>query len=488
MELLSILPLIICAVSIVVFRQSAILGAGYGILTACILFYLAADIFPISAHVCFSIVIKSLILTCSAAIVIIPGLYFNAILKEQDIIKNIQQWIEALPFAKEHKVFLLLFGLLPAVESLTGFGVSLFLSIPIFFHMFPSFKAYRLAMLGMNIMPWGTLALATIVGATLSDTTIPNLGWQTALISAPVFPILSLAALYTMGKPSQNLKNSVTGLLLASLLSCALIFFNKLNLVEVAGVMAGLSVCLIGASLLPRTFNLSLMEDKRTVYKAFTPYGLILVLILLERFIPGLYDFLGKLLVLHYGNISFKVLTSPGIILCIVAIALFIGHTVPLPHKRIIKRSWIACFSLFSFILLSQTMKEGSMISVFAQILNHWGNTILLTLSPLIGMSSGFITGSNLGGNALMMNMQANIGHHTGLLNSLTGAQNSGAGQAVFTSIPIIVLIMTIAKDIPQEQESVIKEYQLLRFGLGVAFFILLTLIFSTWISKNFLS
>ena len=63
----------------------------------------------------------------------------------------------------ENKALILLLGFLPAVESLTGFGVSLFLGVPIFLKLFPQKKALKLSVLGMNIMPWGTLALATII-------------------------------------------------------------------------------------------------------------------------------------------------------------------------------------------------------------------------------------------------------------------------------------------------------------------------------------
>ena len=67
-----------------------------------------------------------------------------------------------------HKAILIVVGLAPALESMTGFGISLLVTIPLVMAFAPRQKALRLSLLSMNIMPWGTLALATTVGAQLS--------------------------------------------------------------------------------------------------------------------------------------------------------------------------------------------------------------------------------------------------------------------------------------------------------------------------------
>jgi lactate permease len=104
---------------------------------------------------------------------------------------------------------------------------------------------------------------------------------------------------------------------------------------------------------------------------------------------------------------------------------------------------------------------------------------IYMLVAPALGMLSGNITGSNVGGNALMMTLQQSIGASLdkGLL--FAAVQNSSAGFAVFTSSAIVVLTMTIAKNF--ERNSVVSEHQLVSFGLKSAFFIYFALVLGFW-------
>ena len=114
-----------------------------------------------------------------------------------------------------------------------------------------------------------------------------------------------------------------------------------------------------------------------------------------------------------------------------------------------------------------------------AKFLTAVFTSAILTISAALGMLSGNITGSNVGGNALMMTLQQSIGASldNGLL--FAAVQNSAAGFAVFTSSAIVVLTMTIAKNF--ERNSVVSEHQLVAFGLKSAFFIYLALILGFW-------
>ena len=93
-------------------------------------------------------------------------------------------------------------------------------------------------------------------------------------------------------------------------------------------------------------------------------------------------------------------------------------------------------------------MYEFHFIKNISETLITWnGKFLMVLLAPLIGMGSGFITGSNVGGNALAMNLQQKIGESLehGLL--FAAVQNSAAGHIIFTSLPIIIFIITISKD-----------------------------------------
>lgn len=85
------------------------------------------------------------------------------------------------------------------------------------------------------------------------------------------------------------------------------------------------------------------------------------------------------------------------------------------------------------------------------------------TLSPLLGALSGYLTGSNVGGNALMMTLQASLTDDKALRLAFSAIQNSAAGHAAFASMPIILLVLAIAGHGQRAEES-----DLVRFGLKI--------------------
>ena len=101
------------------------------------------------------IVFASLLLTANVAMVILPGLGFNALVRSHGLTRRLARWVRRLPLSREAKTLLVLLGLAPAVESLTGFGVSMLLTVPILYPLYSWAGTARLGLLSMNIMPWG---------------------------------------------------------------------------------------------------------------------------------------------------------------------------------------------------------------------------------------------------------------------------------------------------------------------------------------------
>lgn len=485
-------PVISCGAIILVLRRSAAVGALAGIGIAAGLSVLVGK-FAIDGPGLVQVLGTTGILALSALLVIVPGLYLNAVLRGQGVIDGLVARIASIRLDPEPKAFLLLLGILPAVESLTGFGVSLFLGIPIFFRLFPPDRAYRLSLLGMNIMPWGTLGLATVVGASLSGYSTAALGTATALTSMLVYPAIGLVALRVLGGGALLRRYALAVVLLGCGLSLSLFYCNRYGFVETGGIISGLVVSGLG-------FILFRMFGRRTtsaddegrvptpLVRILFPYGLLLLLLFALRIIPALHQWLAELLVLTSGRVKFSVFTSPGLALAITGILVFLVAPIKIDHGMVWKRSRTAVLNLCCFILLAQVMNASHMIATLAQALGQLKNqdAILLPLSALLGMVSGFITGSNLGGNALAMGMQQQIGHalDEGLL--FSALQNSAAGAAVFMSLPIIILVMTIARDSLGEQKAVARaaEYDLLRFGLYAGACIYLALLLSFMLAR----
>jgi lactate permease len=177
--------------------------------------------------------------------------------------------------------------------------------------------------------------------------------------------------------------------------------------------------------------------------------------------------------VLSGGRIRFSILTSSGAGLAAAALLLCALQPVRLDHKVLWKRTRTAIIGLGCFMLLAQLIHVSGMVAAIAGALQAWDShaDLLLMTAPLVGMLSGFLTGSNVGGNALMMPIQTHVGQvaRYGLL--FSALQHSAAGRAVFTSVPIIILVMTIARDgvAMMDASHVVLERDLLQFGLQVA-------------------
>lgn len=483
-SLLAFSPLIVSACIILFLRKSAVKGALAGILVALALI-LGIDGFTIAPAGLKTAMTSALILTASAAIVIIPGLYLNAVLRGQGIVDGLVSWLQSLALNAERKALILLLGVLPAVESLTGFGVSLFLSVPIFFRLFAADKAYRLSLLGMNIMPWGTLALATVIGASLSGESVTALGTATAVTSAFVFPCVGLLALGVLGGGSCIKRHGLLAVLMGALLATLLITFSRIGFTETAGILAGAITGLVAMAvlrLLPGSAedggNKAPVYTSKAVLRLFLPYLLVLVLILVTRTIEPLHEWLKNLWILTSERVRFSVFTSPGIALALVALALVQIQPVPIDHRAVWKRAQTASLGIFCFVLLAQCMLESGMIDALATLLEQGEgeqSILLCILSPVLGMVSGFTTGSNVGGNALMMVMQHRIGETAGAGLAFSAIQNSSAGHAVFASLPIIILVMTIAREGGDSSKT--AEHNLLHFTLKALAIIAIPLI-----------
>lgn len=485
-SVVALLPLVVSMLVILVLRRGAATGALSGIAVAVVLILFGGDAFTIDGQRAQTALGTTAILTLSVVLVIVPGLYLNAVLRAQGAIDGLVSWIQSWRLDAERKALVLLLGFLPAVESLTGFGVSLFLGVPIFFRLFPAEQAYRVSLLGMNIMPWGTLALATVIGASLTGLAVTSLGTATSLTSALVFPCVGLIALHVLGRGAMVRKHGALAVVLGLCLSAALFLFNRIGLTETAGILAGAMTGLLGFAVLGLgTGRASAGSQERAdglpparVFRLLLPYILVLALIVISRTIGPLHEALANLWVLTTARVKFSVLTSPGLALAIVAFLLTRLQPVSIGHKAVWTRARTASLGLFCFILLAQVMRESGMIAGIAALLEQQegeGVGFLVILSPLLGMMSGFTTGSNLGGNALVMTVQHQIGSAVGEGLLFSAVQNSAAGHTVFASLPIIILVMTIARE--GGEQSGTAEHDLLRFGLKAAVFVFIALV-----------
>lgn len=413
-----------------------------------------------------------LILTLSVALVIAPGQIFNAQLQAAGIIDAIGARIERVALSRMKMASVIVLGAAPALESLTGFGVSLFFTVPVLVQLFPLRQALLLSLLGMNIMPWGTLALATLLGAQLAGAPFAQLAFATSLTSFAVFPVIGGLIFFICRAPGTPWRALLFPLLTGLLLSGCLVFYNAFAAAELAGVCAGLTAAAL--MLLAETLRrgpgifaaagadaaAADAQDPWPLWRLLTPYCILIALIAISRLGPVNHA-LQNLLRIESGGVQLAVFTSPGVFIGLSAVLLGVlssrilagnsadnapansprGHVV----TRGLRRAGYPVAAIALFVVFAQLHRASGLFEALAARLVELELTQIALVAPLLGMLSGYATGSNVGGNALFMALQSDAGRHFEQQLAFAAAQNSAAGHAVFMSLPIILLALSIA-------------------------------------------
>ncbi|MFW5416395.1 L-lactate permease [Nocardiopsis sp. CNT-189] len=407
------------------------------------------------------------LLVLNAAAVMLPGVYLAQVLTRREVHRSLQEWVRGLPLPGPAKVALVVAGIAPMVEALTGFGVSLLVTVPVLLALAPPATALRQAMLGMNIMPWGTLGLATVIAAALTGAQTAALGTATAVTSGLVFPLVTAWAAL-LARPRRRFRTAAAAAGAGGVLALALLALNLAGAVQPAGVLAGLLTTALGlaacAVLRSRAGagHAGRLLPPGGVLRA---YGLVLGGIAVARAaaaagVPSLE--------LHAGGASFDLLSSPGLPLLAAALVLDRGRVHAPDARAASARAARPLLALAGFVALGRLMADSGMIGELGAAVAAAPPPVIALAAPALGMLSGFVTGSNVGGNALMMPLQQSIAPAGAGLGPWSAAlQNSAAGHAVFTSLPMIMLVLAVAGD--RAKTAGVTEHGLLRFGLKAA-------------------
>lgn len=196
--LLQMSPIALVIALILILRRPPVQAALAGVVLVLVLWALGAA-GPVSAAISSAIFQDTTILFLSTACVIVPGLAFVILVERGGAPQAIGAWVKELGWTPPAQVIFIVLGLAPLLEAMTGFGVSLIATVPLLMGLFTRQSGMKIALAGMVIMPWGTLGLATVIGALLAHLPAQTLGSHSALISAPVFLCLASLALWQAG-------------------------------------------------------------------------------------------------------------------------------------------------------------------------------------------------------------------------------------------------------------------------------------------------
>lgn len=151
-----------------------------------------------------------------------------------------------------------------------------------------------------------------------------------------------------------------------------------------------------------------------------------------------------------------------GLALLIVTVLMAFRQTAGagFPWQALLNRAKFPVTTIFLFLLLSQVMvNAGFLVEAQSALQSMSGISLAPTIALLAGIA-GYVTGSNVGGNTLVMPSIAALSSEHGAW--LAAMVNSAAGHGALGSLSILSLITGLAGANRQEENS------LIRFAFGL--------------------
>lgn len=375
------------------------------------------------------------------AAILLGGVLLNELLSASGAQRRLAEWLEDRCRDPARAVLLVVLGVTPFAESVTGFGIGVVVAIPLLRHLgLRPLRAAVAGLLGLVIVPWGALAPGTLVAAQLGGVGFDALGVRSAVLSAIVFPVAGAAALLVTCGRSRTAAALPDLLIMAAALWAGVWGVNVVLGTPLAGALG--SLVAIGAGLiLARIGTRVRLRPDREVGRALLPYGVLVGGLLVARLI-AIVPLHG-----HGGPI-----TSPALwllVTCACTPALL--HMAPggrrEPLRRALRRWWPVGTSTVVFLALGGVLGVTGMGAALATAATRLGAGYLL-LVPFVGGLGGFVAGSNTGANALFAASQAAAAHQLGAATTqVLATQNVAASLATMASPPRVALAAGLAAE-----------------------------------------
>lgn len=331
------------------------------------------------------------------------GLLLSEILREAGGQAALAQWIRGRAGHGVSAVLLVVHGITPFAESLTGFGIGVTIGIPLLAYF--GLQARNVAvigLLGLCAVPWGSMGPGTLIAATMSGLPFQTLGVASAVVSIIPFGATGIAAAW-LASPAERrglavLQGATSGIALTISVAAANILFGTAP----AGALGALVI--IAAHLLYGARRQGVPALEMVGRRALAAYGLLLGGVLAAGTTAHLFDL----------SESWRYLASPALWLFIAAAWFARG----LPQRQPMRRAWASWCQVAPvtglFIVLGVLMAVSGMAAFLAQTLSGAG-ALYLAAAPFVGAMGGFVTGSNSGANAMFAATQAEIARSLGV-------------------------------------------------------------------------
>lgn len=380
--------------------------------------------------------------------IMLGGVVLYEVFVRAQTFEALAAWLLKVSRDRGTLALLMVLGVTPFAESVTGFGVGILFSIPLLQRVgFDAFRAVVLGLLGLVIVPWGALAPGTLVAARLTDVSFGELGTHSAVLSLPVFLIAGIAALIVSVGVKQTLRRVPQLLLAVAVLGATVYAVNASIGPPLAGVLGG-AAATIALALWARVTEARASAASSGLVHALLPHAVLVGLLLVFRGCAaaiGGTDAAGAPV-----RAIVYVLESPAL-----AILLAAGFSMRLLQlsardrydaiRQGIVRWRPVAIATAAFVLLGGLMTASGMAAAVAEAAVDGFGSGYLALAPWVGGLGGYVTGSNTAANAMLATAQAQAAtqlHYPVIW--LVAIQNVSGSLLTMMSAPRIALALSL--------------------------------------------
>jgi lactate permease len=413
---------------------------------------------------------------------LLPSLLLYHLLQAAGVMNVLALGITRLVPNRNLQVLLLVMGLAPFAESVSGFGAGTILIIPIFVSLnFGLGQSAILGILGQVAVPWGGLGLGTALGAELTSIDPGRLGAYTSLLIAPLPILYGLIALVVSGGKKSLQSHWPVCVVSGGVLTSSLYVFSFNPGIELAGLIAGTlaaftiiiwgrteahqqqstgSLHYIVVDQPNKIFDVSLNTkfaesegaSKQSLRWAMSPYIILTTVLLISRLIIPIRIWLQSHGVLSVPtiNLHLALLYNPGFSLIITfLVSIKILNTKKTELQSVAVRAWRqfipGALAIACFLTASQIMQVSKMTETIGTTTLMLGDSYKW-FAPCLAALGGWITGSNAGSNALFSQLHLAVSNHSKLqLDWLMAAQNAASSHATMVAPTRTILAATSA-------------------------------------------
>lgn len=375
------------------------------------------------------------------ALILLGGVLLATALSATGARDHISGWLERVGDGEDRvpAILLLVFGLTPFMESVTGFGLGVVITAPLLVRMGLSpVRAVVSGLLGLVLVPWGSLGPGTLVAAELGGQNVDALGVWSALLSLLVLLVSMTVVLVVVGASRPSPRLVALAAAVVTTMWATLVAANRLVGTAPTGIIAAAAV--IGLLLaVARIRHGALPPVTRELARAAAPFAVLLVGILGTTAIlaavsaPACAGWLTSpaLWVLVAAAVAVRVYPTPG------------DGTVALVRTALARWVPIAATAIV-FMAIGIVMATAGMAAHLADGVASLGPASL-ALIPALGALGGYLTGTNTGAAAMFSAATTDAASALGAdgLVALAG-QNVAGSYAIIVSPPRIALAVGV--------------------------------------------